>query len=214
MQNMELLEKIFKGRRALLKRQILECALIEFLCTGIAATTIEMIRDQADTSIGAIYHHFKNKEGIIAALYIAALTDQSEQRLQALSQVQGIEQGIQAVIQSYIDWVVAYPDFARFLYAAHHTVQNSDFKEELQQSNQQRNQDLKQWLAQQADISQLQAVPLELLISLIIGFTESYCRSWLSGRVHTFPKYYAAALAKSAWQSIQHFQESEAAKIN
>lgn len=63
MQNMELLEKIFKGRRALLKRQILECALIEFLCTGIAATTIEMIRDQADTSIGAIYHHFKNKEG-------------------------------------------------------------------------------------------------------------------------------------------------------
>lgn len=118
------------------------------------------------------------------------------------------------MIQSYIDWVVAYPDFARFLYAAHHTVQNSDFKEELQQSNQQRNQDLKQWLAQQADISQLQAVPLELLISLIIGSTESYCRSWLSGRVHTSPKYYAAALAKSAWQSIQHFQESEAAKIN
>lgn len=76
----------------------------EFLRTGIAATTIEMICDQADTSIGAIYHHFKNKEGIIAALYISALTDQSEQRLQALSQVQGIERGIQAVIQSYIDW--------------------------------------------------------------------------------------------------------------
>lgn len=214
MQNMELLERIFKGRRALLKRQILECALTEFLRTGIAATTIEMIRDQADTSIGAIYHHFKNKEGIIAALYISALTDQSEQRLQALSQVQGIEQGIQAVIQSYIDWVVAYPDFARFLYAAHYTVQSSDFKKELQQSNQQRNQELKQWLAQQADIGQLQAVPLELLMSLIIGPTESYCRSWLAGRVHTFPKHCTAALAKSAWQSIQHFQESESAKID
>ncbi|WP_313659397.1 TetR/AcrR family transcriptional regulator [Acinetobacter variabilis] len=214
MQNMELLERIFKGRRALLKRQILECALTEFLRTGIAATTIEMIRDQADTSIGAIYHHFKNKEGIIAALYISALTDQSEQRLQALSQVQGIEQGIQAVIQSYIDWVVAYPDFARFLYAAHYTVQSSDFKKELQQSNQQRNQELKQWLAQQADIGQLQAVPLELLISLIIGPTESYCRSWLSGRVHASPKHYAAALAKSAWKSIQHFQESKTVKID
>lgn len=214
MQNMELLERIFKGRRALLKRQILECALTEFLRTGIAATTIEMIRDQADTSIGAIYHHFKNKEGIIAALYISALTDQSEQRLQALSQVQGIEQGIQAVIQSYIDWVVAYPDFARFLYAAHYTVQSSDFKKELQQSNQQRNQELKQWLAQQADISQLQAIPLELLMSLIIGPTESYCRSWLSGRVQTSPKHYTTALAKSAWQSIQHFQESESTKID
>lgn len=214
MQNMELLERIFKGRRALLKRQILECALTEFLRTGIAATTIEMIRDQADTSIGAIYHHFKNKEGIIAALYISALTDQSEQRLQALSQVQGVEQGIQAVIQSYIDWVVAYPDFARFLYAAHYTVQSSDFKKELQQSNQQRNQGLKQWLAQQADIGQLQAVPLELLMSLIIGPTESYCRSWLSSRVHTSPKHYAAALAKSVWQSIQYFQESESAKID
>ncbi|OLO13396.1 TetR family transcriptional regulator, partial [Corynebacterium diphtheriae] len=146
-------------------------------------------------------------------LYIAALTDQSKQRLQALSQVQGIEQGIQAVIQSYIDWVVAYPDFARFLYAAHHTVQAVTLKgvtavESAAQSR------LKQWLAQQIDANQLQAVPLELLMSLIIGPTESYCRSWLSGRVQTSPKHYAAALAKSAWKSIQHFQESEFAKID
>lgn len=66
---MELLERILKGRRALLKRQILECALTEFLRTGVAATTIEMIRDQADTSIGAIYHHFKTRRDHCGTIY-------------------------------------------------------------------------------------------------------------------------------------------------
>jgi hypothetical protein len=73
--------------------------------------------------------------------------------LQALSQVQGIEQGIQAVIQSYIDWVVAYPDFARFLYAAHHTVQSSDFKKGVTAVESAAQSGIKQWLAQQADIA-------------------------------------------------------------
>ena len=71
MQNMELLERIFKGRRALLKRQILECSLTEFLRTGIAATTIEMIRDQADTSIGAIYHHLKQGRDHCSTVYFS-----------------------------------------------------------------------------------------------------------------------------------------------
>ncbi|MGA4603385.1 helix-turn-helix domain-containing protein, partial [Ectopseudomonas hydrolytica] len=31
-------------------------------------TTIEMIRDRSGASIGSLYHHFGNKERIIAAL--------------------------------------------------------------------------------------------------------------------------------------------------
>ncbi|WP_347453282.1 TetR/AcrR family transcriptional regulator [Acinetobacter thermotolerans] len=143
----------------------------------------------------------------MSALYLAALKDQSSRRLEALSQVQGIEQGIHAIIQSYIDWVVSYPDFARFLYAAHHSVQTGGHYHTLEQSNSERNQDLKAWLVKQPDAERLKAIPTALLMSLVIGPTESYCCAWLSGRVKDSPQQYIQALAQSAWDSLQHFSK-------
>jgi len=49
--------------------QILLDALDCFLEQGIETTSIEMIRAKSESSVGAIYHHFKNKEGIVAALF-------------------------------------------------------------------------------------------------------------------------------------------------
>lgn len=204
---MDVLEGSYPGARLAVKRQILNCALQEFLHSGIAATTIEMIRDRAETSVGAIYHHFHHKDGIVAALYLAALKDQSSRRLDALSQVKSAEQGIHAIIQSYIDWVIRYPDFARFLYAAHHVVHTSELRQDLEQRTSQRNQDLKKWMAQQPDAACLQAVPPALLTSLVIGATESYCRAWLAGRVKDSPQQHASVLAQSVWDSLQHFSQ-------
>lgn len=202
---MDVLEGSYPGGRLALKRQILNCALQESLQSGIAATTIEMIRDRAETSVGAIYHHFHHKDGIVAALYLAALKDQSSRRLDALSQAKSAEQGIHAIIRSYIDWVISYPDFARFLYAAHHVVHTSELRQDLEQRTSQRNQNLKKWLAQQSDAACLQAVPPALLTSLVIGATESYCHAWLAGRVKDSPQKHAAALAQSVWDPLQHF---------
>ncbi|MGB9040111.1 MAG: TetR/AcrR family transcriptional regulator, partial [Acinetobacter calcoaceticus] len=49
----ELLERLYPGRRAVLKRQILLDALSCFLENGIETTSIEMIRSQSDSSVGA-----------------------------------------------------------------------------------------------------------------------------------------------------------------
>lgn len=206
MQNIALLERIYPGRRAELKRQILNCALQQFIQQGIESTTIEMIRDAAETSVGAIYHHFKHKEGIVSALYISALKDQATQRMHALQQSQNLKHGLYAVIHSYLDWVEQYPDFARFLYAASYSVQQGIHAETLKQENLQRNLQLGQWLALQPDAEYMTAVPVELRLSLMIGPTESYCRAWLSGRVSPLPTDYANVLAQAAWQSLNAFQ--------
>src|SRR5690606_17629549 len=73
MRSMDILERSYPGRRAELKRAILRAGLECFNAQRIEATTIEMIRSGCDTSVGAIYHHFGNKEGLIAALLFAAL---------------------------------------------------------------------------------------------------------------------------------------------
>ena len=68
MNTIAIFEKHYAGRRKQLKRN-LNNNITAFNQNGIEATTIEQIRENSDTSVGAIYYHFGTKEGIIANLY-------------------------------------------------------------------------------------------------------------------------------------------------
>ncbi|OLF53934.1 TetR/AcrR family transcriptional regulator [Pseudomonas chlororaphis] len=202
MDSLELLERCYPGRRAELKRVILQQALACFNEQGIEATTIEMIRAACDTSVGAIYHHFGNKEGLVAALFFAALDDQAGLRERYLAAAATLEQGVRALVHSYVDWVDAQPEWARFQFQARYALAKGPFGEELASRNKARNRLLREWLARHIQGEAWQQVPVELLPSLIVGQAESYCRSWLSGRVRSRPATYREQLANAAWHSI------------
>ncbi|MBV6826040.1 TetR/AcrR family transcriptional regulator [Pseudomonas sp. PD9R] len=200
METSDLLERCYPGRRAELKRDIFRKALGLFNEQGIEATTIEMIRAECDTSVGAIYHHFGNKEGLVAALFFTALDDQARLRDSYLAEADTTQAGVHALVHSYVDWVDSQPEWARFQYHARFAVTKGPFKDELVSRNKVRNLQLLEWLSARGD--DLGAVPRELLLSLIIGQAESYCRAWLSGRVKGSPKMYRGMLAEAAWRSI------------
>ncbi|MFS1287180.1 TetR/AcrR family transcriptional regulator [Pseudomonas piscis] len=202
MPDTDLLERCYPGRRAELKRNILQQALGCFNRLGLEATTIEMIRAECETSVGAIYHHFTNKEGLVAALFFTALDDQAQLRDSYLAQAQTLEQGVQALVHSYVDWVDAQPEWARFQFHARFAVTRGPFSEELAERNRTRNRSLLEWLKACSTSDTLPAIPAELLPSLIIGQAESYCRAWLSGRVQGRPHEYREHLAAAAWRSI------------
>lgn len=200
----QLLERLYPQRRSLLKRQILLDALACFLEYGLDATSIEMIRDKSESSVGAIYHHFKNKEGVIAALVFAALDDQASLRDQYLERTRSLRDVLNALIYSYVDWVSDQPHFAKFLMLAHFSVMQGEHRPALNEKNKIRNQKIVNNIAAYSDAKLLQSVPSELMMSLVIGATESYCRAWLSEKVLTNPKVYRENLAQAAWDSLQN----------
>ncbi|MDE3321652.1 TetR/AcrR family transcriptional regulator [Acinetobacter nosocomialis] len=198
-----LLERLYPGRRAVLKRQILLDALVCFLEHGIETTSIEMIRAKSETSVGAIYHHFKNKEGIVAALFFSALDDQTALRDEYLKQAKTLQDVVFALIHSYVDWVSEQPEFAKFLNSARFNLMKGEEHQQLVQRNKNRNQNIFSLIANFEEFKALSLIPHELLLSLVIGSTESYCRAWLSQRVKSDPKIYKDLLAKAAWSSLQ-----------
>ncbi|ENX00598.1 hypothetical protein F900_02272 [Acinetobacter modestus] len=200
----QLLERLYPQRRSLLKRQILLDALACFLEYGLDATSIEMIRDKSESSVGAIYHHFKNKEGVIAALVFAALDDQASLRDQYLERAQSLRDVLNALIYSYVDWVSDQPHFAKFLMLAHFSVTQGEHRPSLNEKNKIRNQKIVNNIAAYSDAELLKSVPSELMMSLVIGASESYCRAWLSEKVFTNPKFYRENLAQAAWDSLQN----------
>lgn len=102
------------------KALLLEAALQLFATKGYFATSVHDIRKAAGLSIGAVYHHFENKETIARALYediveniCNLVTDAAEQFDSAHDKCQGIARALCAA-------AVANPELLKFILHARH----------------------------------------------------------------------------------------------
>ncbi len=197
------LTRVFPGRRAQLKREVLAAALTCFNRDGIEATTIDAIRSLCDTSVGAIYHHFGNKEGLVAALFFVAQDDYAQQMQDRLQRADTAQAGVRTIVESYVDWIVAEPDLARFQFQARSVVAKGPHAPELSERNRQMNKVILGWFSPPERKAALIHCPIDLLFSLVLGPAESYCRAWLSGRVKASPIQHKSALAVAAWGAIE-----------
>lgn len=205
MNKISIFEKHYSGRRSELKRIILSKSLACFNKHGIESTTIDVIKNECETSVGAIYHHFGTKEGIIANLFFLALDDQAEERLQYFEKIKTTKDFIFAIVHSYIDWVEKNKELAKFQMLARYFVVKSSYESELLKRNQERNKQLFQYLGSVFLHEKMKVLPFDLIFSLIIGASENYARAWLSEKVSVSPIEYREELAQSAWLAVERF---------
>lgn len=198
----KILNRFLPGRRSALKREILEHALACFNELGIEATTIDAIKTRCGTSVGAIYHHFGNKEGILSTLFFIAQDDQRAGLKAALQKAKTLQDAVCIMVRSYVDWVTNHPDWARFLFQARSAVAKGPHRQQLEDRNVENYRDLKERLFSLDRGPHEIIQSSELLPSLIIGPSENLCRAWLSGRIHRSPSDYRDQLAESAWRAI------------
>ena len=175
--------------------------------SGVEAVSIEHLRARCGASVGSIYHHFGSKEGVVAALFLEVFTDQSKSVQAQLDAAVGAQAGVQALVTGYLDWVVAQPGRARFLFQARSPVAGGPHAGELQRAAQARQQALLAWCAPHRTSGALRDLPCELLPSLVMGPVQSYCRAWLSGLqaqgALPSPASYRSALADAAWRAVR-----------
>jgi AcrR family transcriptional regulator len=198
----DLFARVEPGPRKAHKRLILTCALACFNELGIQATTVETIRERANSSIGSIYHHFGNKDGLIAALFFAALDDQLTLTQPRMETAASAKDAIVAMVQTYLEWVTQQPELARFMSQARASVADGPFGNELLQRNKQRYGGLMDWLEKGVQEGSIRPLPRETYASLLIGQSENYCRAWLSGRVKTKPTDFVPVFTEAAWRSV------------
>ncbi len=195
-------ERVEPGARRAHKRHIMSCALACFDEQGLEATTIDTIRQRADSSIGSIYHHFRNKEGLVAALYFAALDDQQACMAPAMEGAATPREAVVALIHAYLKWVTEQALLARFMFRARAAVAGGPFNEGLKARNKARYGALLEWLEKGVKAGEIRALPRETYASLLIGQAENYCRAWLSGRVKGDPTSHIDVFAEAAWRSV------------
>ncbi|SEQ95716.1 TetR/AcrR family transcriptional regulator [Lentzea albida] len=99
------------------RQSLLDAALRLVEEGGLDAVTIAALTERSGMSNGSIYHHFGSRAGVFAQLYADSYARCIAAMLPALN-APTAEAGVRALTVNYLDWVIANPSRARFLYAA------------------------------------------------------------------------------------------------
>ena len=185
------------------KDEILQAALACFTDFGVDATTIEMIRDRSGASIGSLYHHFGTKERIIGALYLAGTAEYAALLAEGFAQADSAEACVKLLVTSYVDWVVANPDWARFILHSRGRVEASEVGAELREVNRVNFRRILDALAVYRAQGLFKAMPVDCFTSVVIGPTHDFARHWLAGRTQTSLAECRELLAQVAWDSVR-----------
>ena len=191
-----------QNRTSELKNRVMQVALTHFAKAGIERTNVGDILKDAQCSVGSLYHHFGNKEGIAEALFIEGIRQFNSGLLAALLSRRTGETGVRAIIRYCCQWVTEQPALAAFLLSREIKLSESA-KRELKELDRAFGQALYDWFVPHVQKGELLELPRSLYIPIICGPTLEYSRLWLSGRNRRSPDDVSALLAEAAWQSIR-----------
>ena len=197
-----LLDAAFPETRQASRRSVLRHALALFNETGVEATTIDDLRRASGQSVGTIYHHFKNKEGVVAALFFVLFDDQSRAIAERTAGLADGHAVVEALIAAYTAWITAQPEGAHFVFLARDSVAQGPHGDDLRARLHARYERIDAVLAQDAAAGRIQPLPTDLIPALVLGATEFYARGWLAGRRQATPASHAQRFAAAAWRSL------------
>lgn len=190
------------GRSSNRREDILRAALACFAQHGVEATTIEMIREASGASVGSLYHHFGSKERIAAGVYLDGLRRFRAIQQDYLDRAEGLEAGIKALVHANVDWIVANPEWARFVFNYRAVLAEaggeSQYQEELKAGQIQ----VLAWFRKVVGPDVRLPWPPEVYASLMIGPVHDYARHWLAGRRKVALVELREVFAEAAWRAV------------
>lgn len=97
------------------QQQILDAALYCFLEQGIDATTIADVRARSSASTGSIYHHFRDKDGLVSGV-LQRIVDRYQASLQtALPEMNTPKALIMGIVFHFTEWAAQHNSSAKLL---------------------------------------------------------------------------------------------------
>jgi|AP95_1055475.scaffolds.fasta_scaffold00067_18 AcrR family transcriptional regulator len=163
------------------RARILAGALGCFDDFGIDATTISDIQRATDCSIGSLYHHFGNKEGIAEALFIEGIQQFNAGMIRKLKRSNTAEQSVKGVVQFYCDWTARNRALARYLHSRN--IQFSEgARSRLREIHDTYISEVFRLFAGYVASGEMRALPIDAYVPLISGPVQEYTRRWLSGQ--------------------------------
>lgn len=182
---------------------ILEAALRCFSQRGVGATTIADIRGASGASVGSIYHHFGDKDGIAGRVYVEVLRRYHDSYLAALRRCRSGEDAVKTTVRHYVAWVLAHPDAARMLIEARHSPQVVAAEAEIRAGTREFFEAAHAELRRFVQSGELRDLPPAVLTAILAAPCSALAGEWIRSRRTTDAKKQGEMLADAAWRALR-----------
>lgn len=185
------------------KNTILTATLELIYEVGLHKTTVSAICERSNASVGSVYHHFGDREGVLYTLYRESFSDCFGQLREVVIATETAQQGVDALVRTYLGWVEANPIRAAFIYevsqgALLHSYQDQiiAFKGEFYAA-------IFAWMQPFIINGELIELPPWAYDAIIMGPAHEFARRWLGGMRDLAMPEAQAIIAAAIWRAIQ-----------
>jgi AcrR family transcriptional regulator len=182
---------------------ILEAALRCFSQKGVGATTISDIRAASGASVGSIYHHFGDKDGIAGRVYVEVLRRYHESYLEALQRCRTGEDAVLTTVRHYVGWVLEHREAARMLIEARHSPQVVAAEMTIRAETRTFFEAAHAVFRRFVEAGEIREFPPAVLTSVLVAPCSALAAEWIrAGRVAE-AKEQGELLAQAAWRAVR-----------
>jgi len=196
-------------------REDIAAAAIElFVDRGVAATRVEDILATAGVSVGSFYHHFGDKLGLAATVYLDLLQRFQRDLLVELDRHARTEDAVRGLVVAFLRWAAADPRAMGYLHQCREPNVAEIAEGEEARLKQGYDSRLAEWLAERAASGELRALPYEHSLALWLGPAGQLVRAAIEPSAHSTalePDALAAhlasaeqVLADAAWEALRN----------
>lgn len=185
------------------KKQIIEGALSCFNEYGVAETGMADICARSKTSVGSIYHHFKSKEQLAAAVFLEGIKNYQEGCVNALESQDSAKDGITAVVSYHLQWVEDHPEWSRYLFKESQAKLLGDTKDDFKQINNEFFKRCGAWFKRHMQSGILKTLPPDIFISILMGPCQTFSRQYLFHQTCSDIDAAAGKIAEAVWHALK-----------
>lgn len=187
------------------RERILAAALKLFVEQGYFNTNVPDLSRLSKCSVGSIYHNFKNKEEIAAALYdegIKAFRRALEESIAPLGEP---EEVIKTTVRSFLLFSEMNHQLSKYLWLSRHNEFMSGFithptRVGLDKLGRLLTSSIKGGIRKK----QIRPFKANIIWSILFGIPLAYVRDWLDGYNSVPPSAVADAVADACWRALKN----------
>ncbi len=182
---------------------IIAAALDCFVDLGFTQSTMEKIRARACVSNGSLYHHFKSKEELAAAVYLDGIIDYQKGIVKIVGRNPAAEQGIKSTVKYHLNWVARNESRAKFLFWMRRSELTEEAGGALAEANGRFAKQFAEWLNARRRTGEIGDMPGVVCVTLILGPCQEFSRIWLAGETKVGISKAAADIGNGVWNAIK-----------
>lgn len=191
-----------QGRGERTVEQVLDATLACAVERGIHEVSIEAVCAASKVSVGSVYHHFTDRQGLVFALYRRCLERMLESIVGKVVQHTEAESGVKALVGAYLQWVHSHRDEARIIYGIGEGDFTEAFRAEIAALGANVIAPLAAWVDPFIESGDITPMPLGLLEVVLIGPAAEASRRILGGTSGFTFRQARTLLPESTWRAV------------